>query len=1141
MANTRFAHSLICLTIVFVCLFRFLGGGALAEEPTPGLVWEARYGHSYSEDYARAAATDEAGNIYVTGSGAGPMGSEDFVTLKYDPAGVPIWEAYYNLMDINSDCYPNLKQGADSAKHLGVDGTGNVYVTGTTWYTYFCPVNHSHTVSGTMTVKYNPEGIQLWEIGHGGFREGELTATAVDQAGNLYITGYCTWGCSGYVTTKYNTRGWPEWSANYMGMPSGYEYATDIALDGLGNAYVTGRSRGEGSGFDYATIKYDPEGNELWVARYDGPAADYDTAESIFVNSVGEVFVTGSSEGAGTGKDIVTIKYDLDGSEVWAARYLGPADSQDEAVSVAEDGVGSVFVTGTVDGVGSGPDIVTIGYDSLGFQMWEQRYNGPADGSDRAVSLTVTGAGTVVVSGTSAGVPSADDYVTIGYASSSGAELWAVRYNGPASGEDMAASLTPDGSGNVVVTGSSQGVETGPDYTTIKYGPGGEELWTERFVSPWVAGARSLPSAMHLDPLGNICITGSIDSNGYGTVKYDSEGNELWTAQYDNPVGYEYARDLAVDTEGNILVTGHTSGLESVEAYLTVKYDPDGNELWVALYDGAEGEEDVAASVAVDPSGNVYVTGYSEGTGTFSDYITVKYGPDGEEHWVSRYDGPLSSTDIPVSIAVDSWSNVYVTGKSGGVGTGYDFATAKYDPEGNELWVARYDGPAGEGDEAESILVNDFGEAYVTGSSEGAGTNSDFATIKYDQDGNEVWVARYDGPTNEGENAVALALDGTGNVYVTGWSYYADWEVGTATIKYDPDGNEVWEARYEAPGDGVLPIDVSVDSSGSVYVVGTIGHSHPNYMILQRSEYILVKYDSEGKMEWEVFYDGPFIGATDDGRDEATAMALDDSGDIYVTGSSRPLGQVGYQMTTLRYTQAPECSDQDGDGYGVPESQECPYPVRDCDDADPDINPGNMEDTWQECHNGIDDDCDGFLDATLLSWYHGLSCTCYDADWDGYGAGSDDGDPSWWAGCPYPGRDCEEYHPYIHPSAPELCDGIDNQCPGDPGYGKIDEGCPLELVSPENGAGLTDPPTFTWLGGENDQFYVYLVIPIYGYGYLTFVIPTADREVAFPAEAWQDKTIPTWWCAWRVLGVSTSVEPPTLEASELWWFRKVEG
>ena len=140
------------------------------------------------------------------------------------------------------------------------------------------------------------------------------------------------------------------------------------------------------------------------------------------------------------------------------------------------------------------------------------------------------------------------------------------------------------------------------------------------------------------------------------------------------------------------------------------------------------------------------------------------------EEWVARYDGPANSTDIATALAVDTEGNVYVTGWSIGSGTGDDHATIKYDSEGNQLWVARYNGPGNGSDLATALALDASGNVYVTGDSYRTRTGHDYTTIKYDSEGNQLWVARYNGPGNGADLAYALALDPSGNVYVTGYS-----------------------------------------------------------------------------------------------------------------------------------------------------------------------------------------------------------------------------------------------------------------------------------------------------------------------------------------------------------------------------------
>jgi hypothetical protein len=198
---------------------------------------------------------------------------------------------------------------------------------------------------------------------------------------------------------------------------------------------------------------------------------------------------------------------------------------------------------------------------------------------------------------------------------------------------------------------------------------------------------------------------------------------------------------------------------------------------WIATYNGPGNYIDEATAIAVDTSGNVYVTGQSFGVGVDFDYATVKYNADGQEQWVARYNGPVNFDDHATAIAVDSSGNVYVTGRSPGLDTGDDYVTIKYNSTGQQQWLARYNGPGSDGnltDAAWAVAVDDSGNVYVTGQSVGAGTDDDYATIKYNPDGQEQWVARYNGPGNLGDVAYAIAVDKAGNIYVTGGSIGSD-------------------------------------------------------------------------------------------------------------------------------------------------------------------------------------------------------------------------------------------------------------------------------------------------------------------------------------------------------------------------------
>jgi uncharacterized delta-60 repeat protein len=420
-------------------------------------------------------------------------------------------------------------------------------------------------------------------------------------------------------------------------------------------------------------------------------------------------------------------------------------------------------------------------------------------------------------------------------------EEWVATYNGPANGYDFAIAMAMDSSGNVYVTGQSWGgTATHYGYLTVKYDPFGNELWTARYDGP--GNGRDDPSAIAVDPSGNVYVTGfcnigSVDFD-YATVKYNSSGVEQWVARYDGPAHmHDYAYAMDVDASGNVYVTGRSKSSESNFDYATVKYDTNGNQLWVARYDFSGYAEDEACAITVDSAGKVYVTGLSWNTGTNHDYATVKYDTNGNQLWVARYDGQANASDEPEAIALDSEGNVYVTG--GSYGTGNDYATVKYNPSGVEQWVARYNGPGNGYDLAAAMALDMSGNVYVTGRSCGSGTGDDYATVKYDPIGNKLWVARYNGPGNNQDYPEAMVLDASDNIYVTGWSYGDSSALyDTATVKYDSSGNQLWIARYNGngpAGTSDYSSAIAVDTSDNIYVTGQSDSS--DYLTIKYAQY----------------------------------------------------------------------------------------------------------------------------------------------------------------------------------------------------------------------------------------------------------------------------------------------------------------
>ena len=417
------------------------------------------------------------------------------------------------------------------------------------------------------------------------------------------------------------------WVSRYNGIGNGIDYGRAVVADANGNVYVTGRTLVSGSEDAFGTVKYDSDGNEIWVRRYYDPVLGDDYGNDLALDASGNICVTGASTGSGTAYDYVTIKYGPTGDTAWIQKYQGIGGSNtDWPTAIVVDNSDNVYVTGYSYGITGKAESATVKYNSSGVQQWAKRLCPAGADTYYGRDIAVDNAGNSYVTGETRLSGITRDYVTVKYLSN-GTEDWVRTYNGTGNGSDYGRAIAVDGSGNVYVTGMSRGT-LGYDYATVKYLSDGTEDWVER---------------------------------------YNADGSNS-----------DDAKDVVVDGSGNIYVTGQSKTTATNYDYATIKYTPDGGTEWIRRYNAFDAY-DGGAALAVDVSDNVYVTGRIQ-EGTYYDYATIKYSTDGTEEWVVRYNGTGNQSDYVQDIFVDGQKNVYVTGYSRNASGNDDYATVKYSP-----------------------------------------------------------------------------------------------------------------------------------------------------------------------------------------------------------------------------------------------------------------------------------------------------------------------------------------------------------------------------------------------------------------------------------------------------------------------------
>ena len=646
-----------------------------------------------------------------------------------------------------------------------------------------------------------------------------------------------------------------------------------------------------------------PSGAQVvaWTARYNAgfqAGSIRGGRHSLAVDATGNVYVAGWVKESSTVPQMSwrTTKYAPDGSVLWTARHedsLGYGSAV--PVALALDGAGHVYVAGSST-LGERQDFWTVKYSAAdGSEIWSVGHDTPWRGAETVRDLALGPQGDVYVTGTTEAGGDTDFY-TVKQSAADGRLLWAARYDGLSGdlGVDDPIAIAVDAAGNAYVAGTSRSL-VNDDVRTIKYASSdGQVLWSVAFDSGsadkalglgldpqgnasvtadkrilryasqggavlWSVAPPFVPSAAAVDALGDLLVLGG---GACRVAKLAAAGGALlWNVSYASPS----STVLALDGPGDVYVAGTSAGPGGQDFNTLRLSGTDGSVAWSAWATSPGNASDAPVAIAVGVAGDVAVSGTSGPAGSPTgdvDLLTARHGSDGGLGFAVLEQALLGTEDRPgigPATAVDAAGNTYVTGRAN-VDGDEDWATVKLGPDGTLLWSARYAGLPDSDDVPRALALDGAGNVYVTGSSSGATspTSRDFRTIKYaGADGSVLWSVAFDGAFHGSDNAYALVVDAAGDAYVAGSSQDSSTGSELRVVKYaSADGSVVW-STYDSDSS---PKRMALDGSGGLYVLGA----------------------GVGKLATS---GGGWLWSRNAGG-VTTALALDPSGNPVVTGSS---------------------------------------------------------------------------------------------------------------------------------------------------------------------------------------------------------------------------------------------------------------
>ncbi len=781
----------------------------------------------------------------------------------------------------------------DIGKAIAVDPSGNIYIAGSTDAYFNCHQNRGG--DDLVLMKITGNGTLLWTRQWGTEEDDWVRAMAIDAERNLFVAGVTAGSlgdnadfAGGYkdiFVTKWTSAGVELWTKQWG--TEWQDFVRGMTLDSEGNVLLAGSVNNS-----ILLAKWDADGNEIWTVQWGEEATGYGSAVAVAPN--GDILVAGGTDGdldgntnaggrcncmefpPGSGMvgcadchDIFLSRFTADGVRIDTVQW-GLYDAEDipEEIFVADDG--SVFIAGTTQGSFEGnvnaggscgydycSDVFLSRLDMAGQILWTRQWG--EIGDDSLGGLDGYASGLIVAGG-----------ATLAEYDFDGAALWTADI-----GTTVPADLIRSYDGTIAVTGYEI-MTAGSNYDLFA------GIWDSTGTAGWSAlfygnNAADQATALAIDSGGNIFVAGSTDGSIHGNTtaggidifltKWLPDGTRAWSRQMGS-AAYDIGNSIAIDAANVIFMTGYTGGVlhgnitnaGGYDVFLS-KWDGDGEREWTREW--GTSEEDSGHAVAIDKEGNIFVAGYTDGSidgqtpaGEVNMFL-AKFNNSGTKVWTRQWGSDSFSLEASKGIAVDIAGNVFVTGYTDG-----------------EL-----DGNTNAG--AACVMCSGMHITQCFHIS-----CKDAFLTKFSPDGTKVWTKQWGTKYNDVGNAVAV--DGAGNIYVTGKTGdYTDSQTSPLTIlgdqnmvltKWRSDGTQEWSKQWgsSAMEEGT---GVAVSSSGAVFVTGYTSGALDENQSRGGYDIFLVKVDGTGTQLWAEQWGSGL-------NDYGNAVAIDPDDRIFVVGAT---------------------------------------------------------------------------------------------------------------------------------------------------------------------------------------------------------------------------------------------------------------